>query len=266
MAQTADGYLWLGTELGLVRFDGVRFVPWQPPGDQALPARFIRSLLAARDGTLWIGTLDGVASWKDGKLTTYPEFAGLVVSSTFEDHAGTIWISGNFTEAGRLCAVRSGNVECHGEDGSLGYWAASIYETADSLWITAETGLWQWTRESPTRFPLNARSTQQALTERGDGELLIATETGISQFANGKAVDFRLPGTGLHITSSMLHRDRDGGLWIGTSYQRPRACPPGAFRLVCACRWTLRRNRRTCIRRSRRKHVDRDHRRPRPLS
>src|SRR5690349_9600337 len=57
IVQTPDGYLWLGTEFGLVRFDGVRFVSWTPPSGQRLPSTNIRSLLAARDGTLWIGTL-----------------------------------------------------------------------------------------------------------------------------------------------------------------------------------------------------------------
>src|SRR5882724_1209649 len=54
IAQTPDGYLWLGTEFGLVRFDGVRFAEWDPPQGQQLPSANIRSLLAARDGTLWI--------------------------------------------------------------------------------------------------------------------------------------------------------------------------------------------------------------------
>src|SRR6185295_4732453 len=57
VVQTPDGYLWLGTEFGLVRFDGVRVVPWQPPMGQSLPDPWVRSLLAAKDGTLWIGTL-----------------------------------------------------------------------------------------------------------------------------------------------------------------------------------------------------------------
>src|SRR5881409_1994702 len=52
IAQTPDGYLWLGTEFGLLRFDGVRNLPWQPPADQRLPTSQIFSLLAARDGTL----------------------------------------------------------------------------------------------------------------------------------------------------------------------------------------------------------------------
>src|SRR5690349_19054375 len=41
IAQTPDGYLWLGTELGLYRFDGVRAVPWQPPAGEHLPSSFI---------------------------------------------------------------------------------------------------------------------------------------------------------------------------------------------------------------------------------
>src|ERR1700752_770281 len=73
IAQTPDGYLWLGTELGLFRFDGVRNVLWRPPANQELPSNFIFSLLVSRDGTLWIGTGNGLASWKDGRLTNYAE-------------------------------------------------------------------------------------------------------------------------------------------------------------------------------------------------
>src|SRR5712671_5110785 len=73
IAQTQDGYLWLGTEFGLLRFDGVRYVPWEPPSGQRLHNSAIRSLLTARDGTLWIGAADGFASWKSGKLTRYTE-------------------------------------------------------------------------------------------------------------------------------------------------------------------------------------------------
>src|ERR1700693_2452594 len=77
-AQTPDGYLWVGTEFGLLRFDGVRNVPWQPPGGEQLPSNFVPSLVLARDGTLWIGTFKGLASWKDGKLTQPPEIAGAI--------------------------------------------------------------------------------------------------------------------------------------------------------------------------------------------
>src|SRR6266567_3409015 len=51
IAQTQDGYLWLGTEFGLFRFDGVQAVAWQPPADEQLPNNFIQHLLVGRDGT-----------------------------------------------------------------------------------------------------------------------------------------------------------------------------------------------------------------------
>src|SRR4026208_1677251 len=76
IAQTPDGYLWLGTEFGLLRFDGVRAVAWEPPQGEHFPSSDIRSLQGARDGRLWVGTFSGLASWKDGKLTRYPELDG----------------------------------------------------------------------------------------------------------------------------------------------------------------------------------------------
>src|SRR5262249_59633827 len=120
-AQTADGYIWLGTEFGLLRFDGVRTVPWQPPQGQSLPSTYIMALLAASDGTLWIATLDGVASWKSGALTVYPELAGIGVSKFLEDRSGAIWLAGQALGqlTGRLCSIRHGAVPCDGADGSL---------------------------------------------------------------------------------------------------------------------------------------------------
>jgi len=60
MAQTEDGYLWLATTDGLVRFDGVRFVHWRPKTGHTALLGVVRSLWAARDGSLWIGTASGL--------------------------------------------------------------------------------------------------------------------------------------------------------------------------------------------------------------
>jgi len=56
IAQTTDGYVWIGTLAGLLRFDGVRFVPLVPPAGKHLPNPAVISLLGATDGSLWIGT------------------------------------------------------------------------------------------------------------------------------------------------------------------------------------------------------------------
>jgi len=101
IAQTPDGYLWLGTESGLLRFYGVRSVPWAPPGDKQLPGNRISRLLVSRDGTLWIGTRQRLVSWKDGKLTEFAELAGQMILNLLEDHEGTIWAAGMGVPTGK---------------------------------------------------------------------------------------------------------------------------------------------------------------------
>src|SRR5580658_2637388 len=64
IAQTPDGYLWLGTEFGIVRFDGVHAVPFQL-ADQLLRDTRRAFVLGATDGRLWIGGFNGLVSWKD---------------------------------------------------------------------------------------------------------------------------------------------------------------------------------------------------------
>jgi ligand-binding sensor domain-containing protein len=61
IAQTSDGYIWIGTESELLRFDGVRFTRWTSPDGTKLPSLEIDSLLGARDGSLWIGTRAGLS-------------------------------------------------------------------------------------------------------------------------------------------------------------------------------------------------------------
>src|ERR1700741_2272495 len=106
IAQTPDGYLWLGTEFGLYRFDGVRAVLWQPPAGQRLPDSSVSNLLVSRDGTLWVGTFKGLASWKDGKLRRYQDLTGLKISSLLEDHESTIWVGEWGISGAKLCAIR----------------------------------------------------------------------------------------------------------------------------------------------------------------
>src|SRR5580658_9837790 len=109
-AQTPDGYLWLGTEFGLLRFDGIRTTLWQPPLGMSLPDADVGALLAARDGTFWIGTMRGLASWDGAKLIRYPQFDETRVSALVEDREGTLWVGAVLRsgEAGRLCEIVGG--------------------------------------------------------------------------------------------------------------------------------------------------------------
>ncbi|HYP07795.1 MAG TPA: two-component regulator propeller domain-containing protein, partial [Bryobacteraceae bacterium] len=219
LAQTSDGYLWLGSEFGLFRFDGVKSLPWQPPADQHLPSKFIIHLLSARDGTLWIGTSKGLASWKDGRLTQYPELAGFYIFAIVEDREGSIWASGVSVPRGKLCAIGKRSVRCRGEDGVLGRGAFNLYEDRKgNLWAGVKNGLWRWKPGPPTFFPLDGEPDGiQGLGEDDDGTLLVGWNGALWRFVDGKRQAYPLPRTTGQFRAKRLLRDRDGALWIGTS-------------------------------------------------
>ena len=227
MAQTPDGYLWLGTEAGLVRFDGVQAVPWQPPNGEQLPGNFIQQILVARDGTLWIGTNKGLASWKDDKFTRYPGVAGKNIYSLIQDAGGTIWFAAE--NPGRICAVRAGRTQCYGA-GSFGWSVSALYQDRKgNLWVSASTGLWRWGPGPPEHYPLPGGVQADELTESENGSLLMTTNKsgrfqghvngsmeGLKQLVGGKIRNYKLPAIGGQFIPLCLFRSSDGSLWIGT--------------------------------------------------
>jgi signal transduction histidine kinase/ligand-binding sensor domain-containing protein len=218
IAQTPDGYLWLGTQFGLLRFDGVRFVAWQPPAGENLPSNLIRNVLASRDGRLWIGTTEGLASWKDGNLTRYPELAEWDVQGLLEDREGTIWAGAYGIPTGRLCAIPTSGVRCYGEDGSLGQGVSpAVEDRRGYLWLAGATGLWRWKPGPPKLYP--TPNPPNALLEGDDGALLIFMRDGVRQFVDGKAKPYPLPGVGRQFRARRLLQEHNGDLWIGTQDQ-----------------------------------------------
>jgi len=94
IAQTKDGYLWLGTDEGLAQFDGYDFVVFNKENG-ALPSNSVATLWAAQDGSLWIGTLGGLTRYRSGKFTTFTKKDGLSdtsINSITEDQSGGIWV------------------------------------------------------------------------------------------------------------------------------------------------------------------------------
>src|SRR6266404_2644940 len=97
LIQTRDGYIWLGTNGGLVRFDGIRFTTFDAGNTPELRSNRILALAEDRDSTLWIGTQNGgLTSYRQGKFKNYSTKDGLPDESVFSieaDPQGNLWLS-----------------------------------------------------------------------------------------------------------------------------------------------------------------------------
>jgi signal transduction histidine kinase/ligand-binding sensor domain-containing protein len=219
LAQTPDGFLWLGTEFGLVRFDGVRADSWQPPPGASLPDSRIRSLFVAHDGGLWIGTDSGLASWSHGKLVTDPQLYGWAVNGLAEDSQGTLWATASNLSTSALCAIQGSRTECYGSDGRFGAWAGSILEDRHgNLWLSAANGVWRW-RPGPPQLslPVVGPGNYQALTETSSGGILAVTVKGVAEIINGKFNEIWVAPTARGWRPRAIFSDADGALWIGSA-------------------------------------------------
>ncbi|WP_433970951.1 two-component regulator propeller domain-containing protein [Tunturiibacter lichenicola] len=227
ITQTTDGYVWIGTLGGLLRFDGVRFVRWTPPTGEHLPTTVI-SLLGAADGSLWIGTAAGLAQWKNGNLLNFPETAGRV-NSIYEDREGTIWMVRSRTRAGAVCKVTLSVAKCYApEDGVPPYAGTLTGDNSGYLWIGTSTALVRWKPGSSTSYELPGLKSNAALAgitalaAAPDGSVWAGILNsghglGLQHWVNGTLrtlITTALDGSTLKVIA--LGLDRHNALWIGT--------------------------------------------------
>jgi signal transduction histidine kinase/ligand-binding sensor domain-containing protein len=217
LTQTLDGSLWVGTEFGLFRFDGVTFAPWQPPPGRQLPSRVISALAPAPDGGLWIGTSNGLSYWKGNQLKHYPIGQGTAVSSVIADRAGAVWVGTVGFNSGALCRLQAGRLACYTPaDGYEGNGVLSLLEdSGDNLWIACAGGLYRLNSSGFRHYGPN--KSIQAVTGTGDGGIIVPSSGGLMKLANERFVNYSTNKAIRDAHKRVLFSDRDGGLWIGTT-------------------------------------------------
>ena len=234
IAQTPDGYLWLGTTQGLVRFDGARATVFDER--DGLPHENVWSLRVDRGGRLWAGTNGGgVALWDHGLVRTFSVGSGLgaaVVRPILETQDGALWVGtrgggiarykdGRWAQLTAQNGLASGNVWslAEGPDGSV--WVG-----ADGVNVCRPDAFEERGGASPAQNACRVVRTQAdglphngvvALTVTRNGDLWVGTWGGLSRLRAGRWSDWTtsdgLPGAMVRV----IHEDRDGNIWIGTS-------------------------------------------------
>lgn len=221
--QTRDGYLWLGTYEGLVRFNGVDFTIFDKRNTPAIRNNGIRSLYEDRSGTLWIGTASaGVLTYRDGEFSAWTTEQGLASNFVFalsEDASSGVWIGTN----GGLSRYANGAFENFTiANGLTSNRIRSLWTARDgSLWIGTDGG--GLDRYVDGRFIAYTTAqglpagTVTAIREDQAGAIWVGTDGGgVARYFNG---EFTVVTTANGLPSdrvSALWEDAQGSLWIGT--------------------------------------------------
>ncbi len=230
IAQTKDGYLWIGGGSGLTRFDGVRFVAWTPPPAARLPSLNVISLRGTSDGSLWIGIMPGLARLKDGVVTTYPDLHGRT-SGIIEDSHGSIWLGrSRVPSGGPLCQVAGPATHCFGEAEGIPapYVSTLAADSQGYFWLGHSGSVTRWKEGDAKTFEISALKPAEgldgiaAILLADDGSILVGVPRsgkgrGLQRLIDGLWQPFVAPGLdGSTLSVSALLRDRNGSLWIGT--------------------------------------------------
>ena len=179
IVQTQDGFLWLGTQEGLARFDGLNFTVFDKENTPAFKSNDIRFLHEDKQGRLWISTSYGLVCRHNGGFKTFTVNEGLPDNSVgpiVEDTKGNVWIG----TAGGLSRFENGNFKT----------------------FTVEQGL--------------SRNVIQTLCARADGSVLVGTSAGIQSLRDDHFSSFELPNYVSLVNITAIAETEDRGLWFGT--------------------------------------------------
>jgi ligand-binding sensor domain-containing protein/signal transduction histidine kinase len=221
IAQTRDGYIWIGTEEGLARFDGVRFTIFDKQNTPQLKSNYIRALLADRQGALWIGTAEGLVRMLNGKFTMFTTNEGLpsnTIQAIYEDREGNLWVA---TATGLGLFKGGGLTTFTTKERLIGGSIQALFEDTDgALWIATPYGVGRVKDGTFTNYTVRdglGSNSVRAIQQDRDGRLWFASLGGLTSFSRGRFTTYTTRDGLPNDRIISLHAAQDGGLLIGTA-------------------------------------------------
>lgn len=223
LTQTPDRYLWIGTDEGLIRFDGSSFLAFNPQNPPLIPRKSVFTLLAVRDGSLWIGT-EGVGVYRlsNGIVEAFTEQQGLTngfIRCIVQGAEGAIWIGtddGVFRQKGSRFERIDNTADLpaitvhaifQAKDGAIWIGGSRLVR-----WIHSRAEEWPWSRNS-------AQTSIKSMMQTADGTFYFGCADGLYKISPPAIAARKAPEkiARLNDTVRSLHQASDGTIWVATS-------------------------------------------------
>jgi diguanylate cyclase (GGDEF)-like protein len=231
IVQTPDGYLWVATQEGLARFDGLTFTTFDSHTTRGELQNFVHSLFADRNGTLYLGASGGLLRYAgSGRFTrTEPEeqWPGPSAKQIAEDRDGTLWVSlgsdGTSGAKGLVKyrdGVRAVLKTTNGLSSDVVSWSA--FDRTGRLWVATANGIdvlsgGRVVRRYTTVDGLASNIVRVLVIDR-TGAVWAGTQAGVSVLRDGRFTTYTKRDGLTDDTIFRLLEDRDGAVWVGTGF------------------------------------------------
>jgi signal transduction histidine kinase/ligand-binding sensor domain-containing protein len=218
LAETPDGFLWIGTLRGLLKFDGVNFT--QVPIEGTAAGGGVRVIKPSRNGGWWIATAESVIRFADGKTTAFGVKDGIPpgrIMTLAEDAKGVLWV-GTAGEGGSgLASIERSAVRKH--PGLPNANVLSLYvDDSGALWVGMISGACRWLPQELRSCTAPSAMETTAIGRNASGEIVAADATGKSlvslRVVRDKLVATPFQATGVSTRTMLL--DKQGNLWVAS--------------------------------------------------